>query len=182
MIAAAESVYIVGAGMTRFGRHDDIADLDLAATACRSALADAGVSWADIDLAVGGTNGETKPDNLPATMGLTGLPFVTVRNGCATGGVAMLTAANAIRAGGGDLAVVLGYDNHTRGAFNSSPARYGIADWYGQTGMMVTTQFFALKAQRYLFDHGISENALAAVSAKTLARFASFGPLGIHRV
>jgi acetyl-CoA acetyltransferase len=169
MSADADAVYIVGAGRTRFGRHDDISDLALAATACRLALADAGVSWAEIDLAVGGTNGETKPDNLPTTMGLTGLPFVTVRNGCATGGVAMLTAANAIRAGGGDLAVVLGYDNHARGAFNSSPARYGIADWYGQTGMMVTTQYFALKAQRYLFDHGISENALAAVSVKAFA-------------
>ena len=174
------AVYVVGVGMTRFGRHDDVADLDLAASAVRDALADAGVAWSDVDLAVGGTNGETKPDNLPATLGLTGLPFVTVRNGCATGGVAMLTAANALRSGGGDLAVAIGYDNHARGAFNSSPARYGLADWYGETGMMVTTQYFAMKARRYLHDHGISEETLGMVSAKAFANGAA-NPLAWRR-
>jgi acetyl-CoA acetyltransferase len=161
-----DAVYVVGAAMTRFGRHEGIGDLELAADPVRDALADAGVTWADIDIAVGGSNGETKPDTLPQTLGLTGLPFVTVRNGCATGGVALLTAANALRSGGGALAVAVGYDNHARGAFNSSPARYGLPDWYGATGMMVTTQYFALKARRYLHAHGISETALARVSAK----------------
>jgi acetyl-CoA acetyltransferase len=166
MSGKADDVYVVGVGMTRFGRHDDVADLDLAGGAVRTALGDAGVSWSDVDIAVGGTNGETKPDNLVASIGLTGLPFVTVRNGCATGGVAMLTAANALRSGGLDVAVVLGYDNHARGAFNSSPARYGLPDWYGETGMMVTTQYFAMKARRYLYDHAISEESLGRVSAK----------------
>ena len=176
----SDAVYVVGVGMTRFGRHDDVADLDLAAGAVRDALADASIGWSDVDVAVGGTNGETKPDNLPTYLGLTGLPFVTVRNGCATGAVAMLTAANALRTGGGDLALAVGYDNHARGAFNSSPARYGIADWYGETGMMVTTQYFAMKARRYLHDHGISEEALGRVSAKAFANGADH-PLAWRR-
>ncbi len=175
-----DEVYVVGVGMTRFGRHDDAADLDLAATAVRQALADASVAWSDVDVAVGGTNGETKPDNLTSTLGLTGLPFVTVRNGCATGGVALLTAANALRTGVGDVGVAVGYDNHARGAFNASPARYGIADWYGETGMMVTTQFFAMKARRYLHDHGISEQTLARVSAKAFSNAADH-PLAWRR-
>ncbi len=180
MSTTDDHVYIVGVGMTRFGRHDDTGDLDLAGDAVRLALTDAGVAWSDVDLAVGGTNGETKPDNLPASLGLTGLPFVTVRNGCATGGVAMLTAANAMRSGGTDLAVALGYDNHARGAFNSSAARYGLPDWYGETGMMVTTQYFALKARRYLHDHGISETSLGRVSAKAFANGAEH-PLAWRR-
>jgi acetyl-CoA acetyltransferase len=32
--------------------------------------------------------------------------------------------------------------------------------------MMVTTQYFAMKARRYLYEHGIGEQALAQVSAK----------------
>lgn len=159
------SVSIVGAGMTDFGRFDG-ADHDLAEAAVRLALDDAGVQWTDIDIAVGGTNGETKPDNLVARLGLTGLPFITVRNGCATGGVALITARNALLSGEGRLAVVVGYDNHARGAFNSSPARYGIGDWYGQTGMMVTTSYFALKTRRYLHEYGIDESALGLVSQK----------------
>jgi acetyl-CoA acetyltransferase len=176
----SDSVYVVGVGMTRFGRHDDVADLDLASAAVRDALGDAGIAWSDVDVAAGGTNGETKPDNLPTYLGLTGLPFVTVRNGCATGGVAMLTAANALRTGAGDIAVAVGYDNHARGAFNSSPARYGIADWYGETGMMVTTQYFAMKARRYLHDYGISEATLGRVSAKAFANAAE-NPLAWRR-
>ncbi len=160
----SDEVYIVGASRTVFGRFDG-EDHDLAEEAVRGALADAGITWQDVNVAVGGTNGETKPDNLVSRLGLTGLPFITVRNGCATGGVALLTARNMLD-GGHDIACVVGYDNHARGAFNASPARYGIGDWYGQTGMMVTTSYFALKARRYLHEHGISDRTLGLVSQK----------------
>ena len=163
----SNEVYIVGAARTVFGRFEG-EDHDLAEEAVRGALADAGISWGEVDVAVGGTNGETKPDNLVSRLGLTGLPFITVRNGCATGGVALLTARNMLT-GGNDIACVVGYDNHARGAFNASPARYGIGDWYGQTGMMVTTSYFALKARRYLHEHGISDRTLGLVSQKAFA-------------
>jgi acetyl-CoA acetyltransferase len=160
-----DTVYIVGAARTAFGRFDG-EDMDLAEEAVRGALADAGLAWTDVQFAVGGTNGETKPDNLVSRMGLTGLPFVTVRNGCATGGVALMTARNGMVAEGSDIACVVGYDNHARGAFNSSPARYGIGDWYGETGMMVTTSYFALKIQRYLHEHDLDPQVLGFASEK----------------
>jgi acetyl-CoA acetyltransferase len=99
-------------------------------------------------------------------LGLTGVPFVNVRNGCATAGVALATAANAIRAGEADLALAVGFDKHARGAFAASPADYGHADWYGETGLMVTTQFFAMKDRRYLHTHGLKDRLLAQVAAK----------------
>lgn len=163
--ARNEAVYVVGAARTAFGRFDG-EDNDLAEQAIRGALADCGLAWTDVDLAVGGTNGETKPDNLVARMGLTGLPFVTVKNGCATGGVALMTARNGLVAEGSEIACVVGYDNHARGAFNASPARYGIGDWYGQTGMMVTTSYFALKIQRYLHEHGVDPRTLGLAAQK----------------
>jgi acetyl-CoA acetyltransferase len=152
-----DDVYIVGAARTVFGRFDG-EDNDLAEQAIRGALADAGIDWKDVQFAVGGTNGETKPDNLVARMGLTGLPFVTVKNGCATGGVALMTARNGLLAEGSDIACVVGYDNHARGAFNASPARYGIGDSY-----------FALKIQRYLHEHGIDPRTLGYASEKAFA-------------
>jgi acetyl-CoA acetyltransferase len=161
-------IYIVGAARTQFGRFDG-EDNDLAEEAVRGALADCDLSWTDIAFAVGGTNGETKPDNLVSRLGLTGLPFVTVKNGCATGAVALMTARNGMVAENLDLACVVGYDNHARGAFNVSPARYGLGDWYGATGMMVTTSYFALKIQRYLHEHGIDERTLGYASAKAFA-------------
>jgi acetyl-CoA acetyltransferase len=138
----------------------------MGAQACRLALADAGVSWSDIGYAVGGSNVSGKPDTLVGVLGLTGVPFVNVRNGCATAGVALATAANAIRAGETDLALAVGFDKHARGAFAANPADYGHADWYGETGLMVTTQFFAMKDRRYLHTHGLKDRLLAQVAAK----------------
>lgn len=160
-------VAIVGVGLHPFGRHDaSLTGMAMGAQASRLALADAGVNWADIGYAVGGSNVSGKPDTLVGVLGLTGVPFVNVRNGCATGGVALATAANAIRAGETDLALVVGFDKHARGAFAASPADYGHADWYGETGLMVTTQFFAMKDRRYLHTHGLKDRLLAQVAAK----------------
>lgn len=168
MNTKTDDIFIVGAARTEFGRFDG-EDNELAEKAVRGALIDCGLSWSDIEFAVGGTNGETKPDNLVSRLGLTGLPFVTVKNGCATGAVALMTARNALIAEDLDLACVVGYDNHARGAFNASPARYGLGDWYGATGMMVTTSYFALKAARYLHEHGIDQRTLGYASAKAFA-------------
>ena len=51
-------VYIVGGGMTEFGRFDG-EDQELAEQAMRDALADCNITWADVDFAVGGTNGDS---------------------------------------------------------------------------------------------------------------------------
>jgi acetyl-CoA acetyltransferase len=167
MSGSSAEVAIVGVGLHPFGRHDPgLTGMAMGAQASRRALADAGVSWADIGYAVGGSNVSGKPDTLVSVLGLTGVPFVNVRNGCATGGVALATAANAIRAGETDLALVVGFDKHARGAFAASPADYGHADWYGETGLMVTTQFFAMKDRRYLHTHGLKDRLLAQVAAK----------------
>jgi acetyl-CoA acetyltransferase len=164
---ATTGVSIVGVGLHPFGRHDpQLTGMAMGANAIRLALADAGVGWPDIGYAVGGSNVSGKPDTLVSVLGLTGVPFVNVRNGCATGGVALATAANAIRAGETDLALVVGFDKHTRGAFAASPADYGHGDWYAETGLMVTTQFFAMKDRRYLHTHSLKDRLLAQVAAK----------------
>ncbi len=97
------------------------------------------------------------------------MPFVNVQNGCATGASTVLAVANALRAGEASVGLAVGFDKHERGAFHVSAARYGLGDWYAETGMMLTTQFFALKTQRYLYEHGISERALATVAARAFA-------------
>ena len=70
---SADDIYIVGAARTEFGRYDG-EDNELAEQAVRGALADCGLAWTDMQFAVGGTNGETKPDNLVSRLGLTGIP------------------------------------------------------------------------------------------------------------
>src|SRR5690606_16565647 len=50
--------------------------------------------------------------------------------------------------------------------FDPQPADWGLPEWYGETGMMLTTQFFAMKIQRYMGLHGISQLTLAQMAEK----------------
>ena len=75
-------------------------------------------------------------------------------------------AERAVRSGDHDLVLAVGFDKHPRGAFNASSALSGLGEWYGESGLMLTTQFFALKVQRYFHDHGLSPDILAKVAAK----------------
>lgn len=159
-------VAIVGIGIHPFGRHPGVSGRAQGAQAIRRAVADAGVGWSDVQCAFGGSAAAGNPDTLVSELGLTGLPFVNVYNGCATGGSALTMAERAVRSGDHGLVLAVGYDKHPRGAFNASPASNGLGDWYGETGLMLTTQFFALKIQRYLYEHGLSRDLLAKVAAK----------------
>jgi acetyl-CoA C-acetyltransferase len=163
---SAEDVGIIGAGIYPFGRHPGVTGLQMAVAAARAALADAGVSWPEIDFAAGGSDAAGNADTSVAMLGLTGVPFVNVRNGCATGGSALTVAHAMLRAGSADLALVVGFDKHPPGAFNPEPEDWGLGRWYGETGLMLTTQFFAMKIQRYMSEHGISTATLAEVAAK----------------
>lgn len=166
------SVAIVGIGIHPFGRHDGVSGLAMGAHATRLALRDAGIRWQDLQIAVGGSLASSLPggggtaDSLVGELGLTGVPFVNVANGCATAGSAVLMAANAIEAGQADVALAVGFDKHPRGHFNADPATAGLDPWYGELGLMVTTQFFAMKIQRYMHEHGITREVLAMVAAK----------------
>ncbi len=161
------SVSIVGVGLHPFGRFE-ISAREMGLIAARQALSDAGVSWNDVQFSAGGSRDGGHADALVSELGLTGAPFVSVYNGCATGGSALLTASQAIESGAADIALAVGFDKHARGAFGSNPSDYGLPDWYAEGGMMVTTQFFALKLQRYLHDYNLDPRLLAELAAKAL--------------
>jgi len=162
-------VGIVGLGIHPFGRHEGVTGLQMAALAARRALDDAGIRWSDVDFAAGGSDSAGNADTSVSVLGLTGVPFINVENGCATGGSALTTAHAMLTAGSAEIALVVGFDKHPRGAFNPLPEEWGLGAWYGETGLMLTTQFFAMKIQRYMAEHGISASTLAKVAAKAFA-------------
>jgi len=79
-------VCIVGIGIHKFGRTPERTGMQQGAFAVREALADAGVEWKDMQFAFGGSAAAGSADALVNELGLTGLQFVNVSNGCATGG------------------------------------------------------------------------------------------------
>lgn len=159
-------VYIVGIGIHPFGRTEQRSGLAQGEFAVRAALADTGLSWPQMQFAFGGSDSAGNADTLVAQLGKTTLPFINVSNGCATGGAALFGAYSAIRSGEFDLGVAVGFDKHPRGAFDPKPADWGLPDWYGEIGLMLTTQFFAMKLRRYMDLYGITPMALARVAEK----------------
>ncbi len=158
-------VAIVGIGIHPFGRHES-SGMEQGAFAARAALADANVQWSDVQYAFGGSAAAGNADTMVSMLGLTGLPFINVANGCATGGSALISAYNAIKAGAADVVMAIGFDKHPRGAFDPDPAAFGLEKWYGDSGLMLTTQFFGMKIQRYMHQYGITTSTLAKVSVK----------------
>lgn len=163
------AVSIIGIGLHPFGRTPNRSGLEQGAVAAQAALDDAGVSWKDVQYAFGGSHSAGNADTMVSRLGLTGLPFINVANGCATGGSALLGAYMAIRSGQCDVAIAIGFDKHDTGAFSVNPADWGLGNWYGEVGLALTTQFFAMKLQRYMHDYGITNDTLVRVAVKAYA-------------
>jgi acetyl-CoA C-acetyltransferase len=159
-------VAIIGVGLHPFGRFEGKSAMEMGVDAIFAAVADAGVGWKDIGAATGGSWTVANPDAIVGMVGLSGIPFTNVFNACATAASAAKVCADGIRLGDYDIGIVIGLDKHPRGAFTEDPALVGMPSWYAENGQYLTTQFFGMKANRYLHDHGISQETLAKVAAK----------------
>ncbi len=159
-------VAVVGVGLHPFGRFPGVTGIEMGAIAIRRALADAGVEWRQIQFAFAGSYEIDNPDAVVALLGLTGIPFTDVYNGCATAASALSLAAQTIRLGEHDLGIAVGMDKHLPGAFSADPRLYACPAWYGEVGQFLTTKFFGMKINKYMHDHGITPMTLARVAAK----------------
>jgi acetyl-CoA acetyltransferase len=119
-----------------------------------------------MQFAFGGSMAAGAADTMVSRLGLTGLQFINVANGCATGGSALFSAYSAIRSGMSDIGIAIGFDKHERGAFRVDTRSSGLGDWYGASGLALTTQFFGMKINRYMHQYGITQQSLAKVAEK----------------
>ncbi|MBK8728878.1 MAG: thiolase family protein [Tetrasphaera sp.] len=158
-------IAIIGVGLHPFGRHGGKSALEMGEDAVIEALGDAGVSWGDVQELWASSMEVKNPEAITGLLGMTGIPARSTFTGCASGATVLAQAANAIRLGK-DITVAVGLDKHPRGAFAGDPSVSGLPHWYGAAGLFLTTHFFGMKINRYMHDHGITEKALARISAK----------------
>lgn len=112
----SDLVFVAGVGMTPFGRHPDKSLFDLSGAAIAAALADAGLTPADIGAAyyAGATNGSLQGQTcIPGPIalrraGFAGIPVFTVENACVSGSSAFHLAVQAVRAGSCEIAIAVG--------------------------------------------------------------------------
>jgi acetyl-CoA acetyltransferase len=67
-------------------------------------------------------------------VGLSGIPFTSVFNACATAASAAKACADGIRLGDYDIGIAIGLDKHPRGAFTEDPAWWGCRAGKPRTG------------------------------------------------
>lgn len=107
-----DDVWILGINMTKFGKHTDRDVVDLASEAVMAALADGGVTMADMGvLAAGNLMGSGGiGQQIQKQVGQTGIPVYNVSNACATGATALRTAIMSIKAGESDMGLAVGVE------------------------------------------------------------------------
>ncbi len=109
-------IFVVGVGMTPFGRHPDLDVKALTRGAVAAALVDAGLTPAAIEAAyfANATQGHMEGQHMVRgevalrTMGIGGIPVVNVENACASGSTALQLAVTALKAGDADIALAIG--------------------------------------------------------------------------
>ena len=169
------NVWIVGVGMTRFGKHPDRTAADLGADAVLEALGDAGLDPRRLEAAYCGHvfQGMVTGQRVLAQTGLAGIPLTNVEDACSSGAVAVREAMLAILAGVHDVVLALGVEHLTtkfRGALTP-----GEDDLEGAVGLTMPA-IYAMRARRHMAEFGTTRRQIALVSVKN-KRHASQNPL-----
>ncbi|MDO8769412.1 MAG: thiolase family protein [Burkholderiaceae bacterium] len=111
-----EEIFVVGVGMTPFGRHLDKDIKVLTKEAVSAALADAGLQKEDLGAAFFGNTSQGHMEGQHMirgqialrAMGIGRIPVVNIENACASGSSAFVLACNHIKSGAGDVALAVG--------------------------------------------------------------------------
>jgi len=112
-MSASDEIWILGINMTKFGKHTDRDAVDLAAEATANALADGGVTMADIGVLAAGNLMNASAgigQQLQKQVGQTGIPVYNVANACATGATALRTAIMAVKSGEAEVGLAVGVE------------------------------------------------------------------------
>lgn len=157
--------YILGAAMTTMGKHRTSSYAGLAVPPLVSALRDAGIAKAEVNAVYCGHayGGMLTGQRICKEIGLGGVPIVNVDNACSGGATAINEAFLAIREGRADVVVAIGVDKLTQ--FNGGTLPLNAEDREVRRGVVMPA-VYAMRARRYLYETGATEEDFALVSVK----------------
>lgn len=202
----SDNVYVIGAAMTRFGKHPERGLKSLAAEAISAALKDAGLEPGSVEAAYMGNaaasviTGQVLIPGQTALrgMGIGRIPVVNVENACATSATAFQQAVEMVRLGAYDVVLVAGFEKlyhedkaRTFSVFKGAvdvealdqvlagvKASGGDADRGRQRSLFM--DLYARMARRHMERHGSTVRHFAMVSAKN-SRHGALNPYAQFR-
>jgi acetyl-CoA acetyltransferase len=192
----SESVWILGIHMTKFGKHPDLDEVDLASQAARGALSDAGVGIKDIGVLAAGNLMKTAEgigQQLQKQIGQTGIPVFNVANACATGATAVRVVHMALRAGEADYGLAVGVEKLSGAGLLGAPkpkddkrwtadGRFGAVSLLeGRTGTDLMPGVFAQIGMEYAHRYGGADLELFARIAEKNHAHSTLNPLAAYQ-
>jgi len=164
-LGAMRPVHVVGIGLHPYQFPGDTPYVTLGTTAVRGALADAGLSWPDIQSAyVGsGTIGMAAGRVLTKHLGASGLSVATIENASASGSTAFRSACIEVASGLVDVAIAIGVDK-AGPTIQRAFTREEIPRFSDMAELPVVK--FALAAEEYMAQTGATAAQIAAVAVK----------------
>ncbi|GAA5127528.1 thiolase C-terminal domain-containing protein [Haloechinothrix salitolerans] len=172
------NAYVAGVGLTRFSKSGAGGPSypALVTEAVGDALADAGMSYDDVQRAAVGYVFQPSAAGQRALydVGLTGIPVVNVNNNCATGSTALMLAREWVEAELSDVALAVGFEQMTKDAMSGSAAGVSTVDRHldvmrsrhDMADAPMMTQFFGHAAEEHMRRHGTTPEQLASIAVK----------------
>jgi len=186
------AVHVAGVGMIPFAKPGNHAPYyEMAATALRAALADAGIGYEQVQQAyVGYVYGDsTAGQRALYEVGMTGIPIVNVNNNCSTGSTALFLARQAVASGAADCVLALGFEQMSPGAlgavFKDRPSPFDRFDaacdeLVGSSEIPLALRYFGGAGLAHMKEFGTEMATFAKIRAKA-SRHAANNPMALFR-
>ena len=161
-------VSVIGVGMIPFGKYPDKNIADLGWPAVKAAIKDANIDPKRIEAVYSGTarGGAMVGQRIMGRIGLAGIPIVNVENACSSSSGALAQAVIAVGAGAYDVALVIGVEKLTK--FGGGTLPLDEDDWEVRLGLSMPA-LYAMRAQRYMHNYGVTAEQIAGISVKNRA-------------
>lgn len=161
-------IFVVGIDMLKFGRFPDRTIDDMGAEVSLNALAEAGITMADVQAIYCGNIGEGAymvGQRIAQVIGQTGIAITNVQNACATGATAFREAWIAIKAGLCDTVLAVGVEQMGKGMLGRVAAPCGVPI-EGVMGSGSMPAVFATVGMEHVRKYGTTFEQFAKVSVK----------------
>lgn len=185
--------FVGGVAMVPFSKPSAGANYDeMGAEAARGALADAGLTYDQVQQAYAGFvyGDSTSGQQALYKVGLTGIPIINVNNACATGSTALFLARQAVESGAVDVALAVGFEQMNPGALgvtatdrNSIMGLHNVvleAQESDEPDKPMAARFFGGAGAEYQKRTGMPTEVFAMVAEKA-RRHAAANPYAIFR-
>ncbi len=163
-------VFVIGVGMTQFGKFPERSLKDLGREACWLAIKDAGVRPDTIQAGYCGNalGGHLQRENgigqsVLWQVGIRGIPIINIENACASGSSAFREAWIGVASGVYDVAIAVGVEKTVMK--KGTMLDIGDAELEVKIGD-VFPGLFAMRAQRHMYEYGTTSKQMAKVSVK----------------